>query len=170
MSDYIPAEIRIGGKIAKRIVPDLCAVIGTQHIATEWGNAPFKPTTEHELLEARTDGVLQLYDDEASWGEFDDLEEFLRENDIPYSRQTVAKYEYDAEIVEFRPGNDPVVLTTLASGEHVVPVAALANVMEAMEQAAQTLERAAIEKARQALRETLPPEISPLEPFSISID
>ncbi len=160
MSDYMPAEIHIGGRIAKRIVPDLCANIENQHVATEWGDAPFKPTTERDLLGACTDGVLWLCDTEARWGEFADLEEFLRENDIAYTRQTAGRYEYNPEIVEYRPGSDPVVLTTLASGEPIVPVSALVDVTKA-------IERGSIVKVRQAMREALPPTVVPLEPFSI---
>src|SRR5829696_6668807 len=81
MSDYIAAYIRIGGTIPRRLVAELCRAITYEQLALDWGEAHFAPATAQELLEVRTNvygaDVLQLYDDDARWGEFADLEKFL---------------------------------------------------------------------------------------------
>ena len=37
MSEYMGAEIRIGGPVPERLVPQLCAAIAAQGVGTEWG-------------------------------------------------------------------------------------------------------------------------------------
>ena len=48
-------------------------------------------------------GLLHFADCEAAWGEFEELEGWLREHNIPFRRQSSGKYEFDACLVEFRP-------------------------------------------------------------------
>jgi len=79
MSERIAAEIQIGGKVRRSVAEELCDVISTERVSLDWGGSPFQPKTIDELLAARHDNgdgllTLRLYDDEASWGEFDDLE------------------------------------------------------------------------------------------------
>jgi len=108
MSERIAAEIQIGGKVRRSVAEELCEFIAAERASLEWGGKPFEPKTVDELLAARCDSgdgihILQLYDDEASWGEFDDLEEFLREHKIPFVRYTAGKYDYDPEVVAYHP-------------------------------------------------------------------
>ena len=49
------------------------------------------------------DGLLHFADCEVAWGEFQELEGWLREHGIPFQRQSSGKYEYDPCFVEFRP-------------------------------------------------------------------
>lgn len=82
MSERIAAEIEIGGKVHRSVAEELCGVIATERCSLEWGGIQFQPKTVDELLAARHDNgdgrlTIELYDDEASWGEFEDLEEFL---------------------------------------------------------------------------------------------
>ena len=96
MADRMAGEIWIGGTISPALAEELCAVVRDTGASLEWGGGVFAPDSVAELLEANDDGHLHLYDDDRAWGEFADLEEFLREHKIPYDRQTASRYEYDA--------------------------------------------------------------------------
>jgi hypothetical protein len=181
MSDRIPAEIWIGGKIAASLVPALCDAIVDEGVSLEWGDARFCPTSAGDLVDALdqdADGgpLLWLCDDEASCGEFDVLEKFLEEHGIPFTRQSDGRYEYEPERIEFRSGMEKVWLATDRSGESVVPAALLTNfeaVLTKVLQLAQSghFKRAtnSLEAAMKKLRRDLPPSVPPLEPFEIVI-
>jgi hypothetical protein len=108
MSEHLPAEIKIGGKVRRSVAAALCEVIVGEGVALDWGEGRFRPQTVNELLAARNDDsddvpLLRLCDDQASWGEFDDLERFLRDNDIAYIRHSDGKYDLDSEGAAFHP-------------------------------------------------------------------
>ena len=44
MSDRIPADIWIGGKIPASLVPGLCAAVTDEGLSPEWGNGRVRPT------------------------------------------------------------------------------------------------------------------------------
>ena len=52
---------------------------------------------------ARTFSTLRLCDDRASWGEFADLETFLRKHRVPFRRYRQGKYEYDPTAAMYHP-------------------------------------------------------------------
>ena len=181
MAENMAAEIEIGGKVAAGLVPELCRIISEAGVGLDCGSYDFRPASAKDLLEARrdTDDVLLLIDDQARWGEFPDLETFLSEHNIPYTRRTEPKYEYDGELVDFRPGGGVIVVPINAAGYPIVPASALADVDAALAQALEYLTKGpgsvgpAIEpakKAQQLLREHLPPQVPPLEPFEIETD
>ena len=178
MSDRMAARISIGGKIPGCLVADLCGQI--RGVASlEYGCEPVEPQTAKDLMEALEDqggGVrlLVLYNEEASWGEFADLEQFLRDNEIPYTRHSDGKYEYDPCIVEYRPGRDLVELAANKSLEPVVLVSDAQKILGQLDEAAKHdhhrrtgAAEAALMKARRMLRKLLPPELPPLESFEI---
>ena len=73
MSEHLPAEIKIGGKVRRSIAEALCEVIAGEGVALDWGEARFRPQTVEELLAARSDDgddvtLLRLCDDQASLG------------------------------------------------------------------------------------------------------
>ena len=56
-------------------------------------------TVHHEL----SNGVVPCFsDDQARYGQFEELEKFLRQHDIHFDRKSDTKYEYDGETVIFR--------------------------------------------------------------------
>lgn len=180
MADHMPGQIRIGGKIPQSLAPELCREIGNAYVSLEWGDPAFCPNSAADLMAARreVDGVLllELCDDQARFGEFEELEAFLQEHGIAYTRQSDPKYEHDGELLEYRPGSEPDLFTTNAVGQPVVPASALSEVEAALTETLEQLakgpgcEGAAIEpaqRARQLLREQLPPPVPPLEPFEI---
>jgi len=179
MSEQMGAEIWIGGKVTASLVPGLCSAIAQQHVSLEWGDSPFCPTTPEELLEACRENeqdvrLLWLCDDQARGGEFEELEQFLREQRISFTRRGDGKYEHEPLIAEYRPQEGLFVLSANNLGEAVIPAYELAAVETSLAEAVQLAhgnekERAwpMVESALQGLREKLPPKLAPLEPFEI---
>ena len=178
MSDRMAAEIWIGGRIPKRFVQQLCDVICRQGVSLDWGEALFAPGSAAELLEGcREEGglrLLHLCNDEISWGEFGELEEFLVRRKISFRRRSDAKYEHDAALIEFRPGIGPVWFPTNSSGKPFVPLTDFVLVAAAVDQAiesadgksaSQLLSR--LRKIRRLVKKSLPIVVPPLEPFEI---
>jgi hypothetical protein len=85
------AEIWIGGDIPAALVSELCDLIEAEELLLP--DAPecegFTESGDH-LMAARSalDYTLHLQCNHAEWGKFESLEAFLRDHDIPYSRQT----------------------------------------------------------------------------------
>jgi len=183
MADRMAAEISIGGKIPASLVPDLCAVIADDHVCLDWGDRRFEPGSAKELMEATQElgtaenpvQLLWLCDDEARWGEFDSLEEFLVQHGIAFTRRSAGKYEYDAELVEYRPGmQSPCVIYLDLSGNPTVlaselspAVASLAVALEHLEKGPAETVAESVREAHRLLHNQLPPEVPPLETFEI---
>ena len=179
MADRIPAEIWIGGKIAASLVPGLCAAIADEGVCLEWGDARVRPTGTDDLTDAMKEnaqGVRLLWfcDDEASWGEFDILETFLREHEIPFTRHSAGRYEYDPETVHFRPGRGLTTCLTNAAAQPVVEVAEiipvdsmLAAAIELHQQGSNVDCWSLVVSARQLLRDRVSADVPPLEPCEI---
>ena len=178
MSETIAAEIRVGGKVALSLVPDLCQRIAQEGVALDWGEGQFSPTTKEDLLEAREDRdgaiLLCLYDDQARFGEFAELETFLREQSVSFDRLSEAKYEYAAQIVSFRPDTGLVELPTdpqhrpIVLAEDLEPLGmSLSRLIRQIEQADVPKALRAAKRADRSLKRLLPPKLPPLEPFEI---
>jgi hypothetical protein len=179
MSDRIPAEIWIGGKIAASLVPGLCAAIAGEGVCLEWGDARVHPAGASDLTDAMKENaqgerLLWFCDDEASYGEFDILESFLREHEIPFTRHSAGRYEYDPETVHFRPGHGLITCATNAAAQPVVEVAEITPVDNLLTAAIEQRQQESdvdcwsmVVTARQLLRDRLSADVPPLEPFQI---
>lgn len=137
MSDRFPAKISIGGKIKRRDVVSLCDQITEAGVCSGWDGDTVEcsPASEAELLRIAPSGYIELYDVDARYGQFEDLEQFLTQHDISFDRHSEAKYEYNAEMVNFRSGmKEPVVLPSNQEGsETFVAVYDLRDVMTYLE-------------------------------------
>ena len=95
MSEPVPTETSIGGKIRQELVPGLCKAIADQRVSLDWGDAWFSPESAEELLAAcqDQDGVRRLWlcDNEANYGRLDVLEEFLEREKIAFRHKSDAK-------------------------------------------------------------------------------
>jgi len=179
MSEHLSAEIWIGGNIPESLVPELCAAITAEGVALEWGEGSFAPKTVQDLntsLRENDQGerLLWLCDEQASWGSFESLERFLREHGVAYSRRSEGRYEYDPELVEYRPGRGEVSLATNVAGCPVVLAKDLTPVAHLLDAAIELGEKdtgprllSLVQTALKLLREQLTPDVPPLEPFSI---
>ena len=174
MSDRIPADIWIGGKIPASLVPALCSAIADEGVSLEWGDARVRPTGADDLTDAlkeNAQGVRLLWfcDDEASCGEFDILESFLREHEIPFTRHSAGRYEYDPETVHFRPGHGLTRCPTNSAAQPVVEVEEITPVDNLLAAAIELHEHKSgldcwslVLTARQLLRERLSADVPPL--------
>jgi hypothetical protein len=123
MSDYLAAQITIGGCISRAIAPRLCKLIGAANLLLDW-EEPFEPRTAEDLLAGRReiDGewVLQLTYLDAPYGAFPELEAFLVAHEIPFDRQSDPGHGYDGALVIFRPGAGPSQFIATSNGEPAV--------------------------------------------------
>jgi len=181
MSDRIPAEIWIGGRITASLVPGLCAAVTDEGVSLEWGNARIRPSGTDDLADAlkeNAQGVRLLWfcDDEASCGEFDILESFLREHQIPFTRHSAGRYEYDPETVHFRPGQGVTTCPTNSAAQPVVEVEEITPVENLLAAAIELRQHGSsldcwslVLVARQLLRDRVSADVPPLEPCEIEM-
>ena len=73
MADYMAAHIEIGGKLTRCKLNELLSLF-EELSAAEYGNSP--PNQEYLQTRADENKPLALYDDQARYGEFPELEEF----------------------------------------------------------------------------------------------
>lgn len=163
MSERFAAWIQIGGKVPRFKIKQLTKAIAAAGVSLEWGDALFTPNTPEELLASRKDGYLWLCDDEASWGQFPELETTCRKLELPYTRCCDGGCSYDAERVDWRPGiKEPLSRrsSTERSGETLVLAGEVKAVLV-------MLEAGDVLKAAAKLR-SLCPDIPDLPPFEIA--
>lgn len=177
MSERRAAEIWIGGTIQLELINELCAAIRGEQLSLEWGDAVFEPRDVDELLEGLCglDGVEVLYfcDDRAVWGQFAELEEFLRKRRLPYDRRSGASDCYDGALSQFRPGKKLAEMTTNANGYPVVDADVVEQALSLLMKAQQSLEqgksvRSQLSRATRLLAGALPPDLPPLPLFAIA--
>lgn len=178
MGEHMPAEILVGGRVPTALVPELCAAITAAGASLDWGDACFKPSTAQDLLDNCTEHdkavVLQLCDDQASWGEFKELEAFLVERAIAFDRFSDGRYEFDPEWVSLRPGSELQVQPINSQREPQVYLKSVWDLRKRL-----TLARTAAERGQHkavlrhlrdlqaAVERVAPPLPSPLESLTI---
>jgi hypothetical protein len=176
MSDRMSAEIWIGGKLRRNLLPEFCAIIKTENVELDFGSGDFAPDTAEDLDDAREDrkgaSVLRFCNNLAHWGEFPDLEAWLQRHGSPYTRRTSTSDCYDGALVEFRPGSKPVVLTTNANGSPIASIETVERTWYLLKEAQQLLDtsknaRPVLSQAIEALGSVLPPELPSLPAFEI---
>ena len=156
MSDRYPAEIHIGGPIRRTLLDELVHKVmetGASLNGYDEGIA-----SEDEIRVALTEGhILDLYDCQAGYGHFRELEEFLIRNGIHFNHHCEACYEYDAENTYYRGGR---VLTMAAnqSGDSMLQVTEVLKILNNTNLDDHV-------KVKELRRLTEPPEITPLEPI-----
>ena len=178
MRYHLPAEIHIGGRVARSRVPEFLDTLAAQSVALEWGDARFCPKTAEDLLEnrdfRRDFGVLRLCHPAAPGGEFVALETFLREAEIPFDRYTSGRDEVDPLWACYRPELGLFEFAINARHERQIDAALLVQFIEQLEAA---LGRFAAQKTMQGIsllravhleaRKVLATSCVPLPPFQI---
>jgi hypothetical protein len=100
MADYIAAHIAIGGKLAGSKLEELSSLIEDLSAEDDWSS----PADQQYLQKCSDDRKpLALYDDEARYGEFEELERFCTRNKLTFKRQSSPKYEHEGQIRLFSP-------------------------------------------------------------------
>jgi hypothetical protein len=178
MAERMAAEIHVGGKITPELAEELCGCLRTAGVQPEYGSGHFEPQNASELLQAKDGDHLRFYDDEATWGEFADLEEFLEEHGIPFDRYSDGKYEYDCEVKRFRPEIGVSICVTNKSGLSMVEAVSLKPVERALKRLPVEFKNKGlsmaglwkrIERIEKLLRKKLPDEMPRLPPFRIIV-
>jgi hypothetical protein len=173
MADRMAAEIWIGGKLSRSLLDEF----PISDLRLDWDETPIASTSEDGILIARDEnGLLHFADCEAAWGEFEELEGWLREHGIPFQRQTSGKYEYDPCFVEFRPDlprkPDRYTLTT-QNGAPVICREEIEKAMHGMAKLVNDKRRTAEirlrawERIYRGLSRSMPPKLPPLPAFEI---
>jgi hypothetical protein len=122
MGERSSGRITIGGNVPEALFPELREWCLEADLKEEWSDdRPFFEAIKlpEDLRESvKSGGHLVLMDAEASGGMFEDLETWLRQNNIPFDRHsTGASGAYDAELVMFRPGMEaPITFPSTDSG------------------------------------------------------
>ena len=170
MADRMPAEIWIGGKLPRSLLDEF----PISDLRLDWDETPFDATSEEGILSARDEsGLLHFADCEAAWGEFQELEGWLREHAIPFKRRSSGKYEYLPELVESRPDlNEEVQTITTDSGEPLVCQSELVPILEKMAKLRHsdrplTAQVRAWKRLAGKLAKLVPPALPPLPPIEI---
>jgi hypothetical protein len=159
MSERYAAYISIGGDLPQSRVSELLEAIRNASISHEWGDTPFAPQSAGDLSKAVHKGRLWLCDDQSRYGTFPELEAACRKLGLSYTRWAEGYCQYDAELVDWRPGmRKPLVrVSSNASEATYVPTK---SVMKALRH----LEAGRVGKAKALLRRLCPtvPKLPPL--------
>jgi hypothetical protein len=170
MSDRMAAEIWIGGKLPRSLRDEF----PISDLKLDFDETPFDATTEEGILSARDeDGLLHFADCEANWGEFAELEGWLREHNMPFRRHSSGKYGYMPELVESRPDLGEEVQTIATdSGEPLVCKSELLPIVEKMAELRRSdrplnAQVRAWKRLAGKLAKLVPPTLPPLPTFEI---
>ena len=114
MADYMAAHIEIGGKLARCKLNELLSLI-EELSAEDDSSSPLN----QEYLQTCTDEnkPLALYDDQARYGEFPELEQFCIANKLTFNRKSSPKYEYEGQIRFFSPDSGERNISATDAGE-----------------------------------------------------
>ena len=128
MTDHYPAEIHIGGPIPRTVLDELVKQIVAAGASLEgYGERTVTDKSVREAL--REDHIVDLFDDRACCGRFDELEDFLIRHQIHFNRHCEAYCEYDAENVYFRGGERALSMPAAQEGDDLIRCK---NVMDAL--------------------------------------
>jgi len=175
MADRMSAEIWIGGRLRRSLLEEL----PVSDLCLDWDHNHLQSTSEADILAARDeDGLLHFSDAEAAWGEFVELENWLRNRKLPFQRHSEGKYEYSPRLVAFRPDlkgkrNQDIDLLATQTGNPVVEMVSIEKIIDQMAGLAADRKQPALrhlqrwEKLFAKLVKVLPPHLPPLPPLEI---
>ena len=173
MADRMAAEIWIGGKLRRSLLEEF----PISDLRLDWDQTPFDASSEEGILAGRDESkLLHFAECEAAWGEFEELEGWLREHKIPFKRHSSGKYEYLPESVEFRPDlNEEIQTITTDSGEPLIYKSDLVPILDKMAKLRRSscplsAQLRAWKRLSGKLDKLVPPTLAPLPPFEIVDD
>lgn len=177
MSDYLAAQITLGGCISRALVPRLCKLIEQAGLMLDW-EEPFTPQSVEDLLAARRtiDGewLLQLSDEDVPYGAFCDLEAFLVKHEVPFDRQSDTGHGYDGCLVTYRPETGVTQWLSSSQGQPAVAAWSLWNAMHDLHSLGRLISRAPrpilqdkLQRILSGLAEAVPARPSALRTFEI---
>jgi len=114
MADYMAAHIEIGGKLARCKLNKLLSLI-EELSAEDYGSSALNQGYLQTCADEKK--PLALYDDQARYGEFAELEQFCIANNLTFKRHSSPKYEYEGQIRFFSPDSGERVIGATDDGE-----------------------------------------------------
>ena len=134
MSDRFPAEITIGGNIPRRLLDKLAGMIASEGVSIDWQYAMDKAAVRAAIEAAASRGeTARFTDDEACYGQFEDLENWLTSHGIDFDRHSDARYEYDGENAYGRGRKHPVTMNADQSGKDLVSAEEVRKILASQE-------------------------------------
>jgi len=161
VSERYAAYINIGGQVDESRLAELLEAIRTASVSHEWGDPPFGPRTADDLRKAIHKGYLWLCDDQSRYGTFPELEAACRKLGLSYTRWAEGYCQYDAELVDWRPGMRKPLVRVGSNDSEATYVPA-----ERVRRALRHLDAGQVGRAK-ALLKLLCPTLAKLRPFKI---
>jgi hypothetical protein len=167
MSDRMPCALTVGGRISRDVFKKLLerAAACTEGLGDDQEKIDPEELSRPDALAAvlKEHSAVTFTDCEAAYGEFPELENFCQEYKIAYDRQTIGHYEYSSELVTYRPDLAIGVLTYETTQDCGDVVIRLAELREALDNAAGS--DLALTAVRALLDTHTPAELPPLEVY-----
>ena len=157
MADHYPAEIHIGGPIKRIVIDELVKqIIATG--ASLNGYCENSVTDESAREPLKEGSIIDLFDDRARYGRFDELEKFLVRHRIHFDLHCDAYSEYDGENVYYRGGKKVLSLPAGQEGNILIRHEDIMNILNNND-----LDDHG--KLGALIKLIVPPETKPLEPI-----
>jgi len=149
VSDRFHASIQIGGPVSTSLIPALKARISSAGLISP-GDAL------HQYLDE--DSLLVLEDEQASYGEFPDLEGWLQRHRIEFDRHSSGYFNLLPEWVSFRMRQGRTLHLLNGGGDQVISHRDVQQVLA---------DSTSLPALKAALAKILGPEVPPLKPIHI---
>ena len=157
MADRYPAEIHIGGPIPRTVLDELVEqIVVTGASLDGYGENTVTDASISNIL--REGQIIDLFDDQAQYGRFEELEDFLVRRGIHFDLHSDAHCEYDGENVYYRGGQRVLSLPATQNGNiliHHEDVMKILNNNDLDDQ----------DKLKALVKLVVPPETKPLGPI-----
>jgi hypothetical protein len=131
MADYFMAEIKIGGEINEEVLSEMFEIIERHHSYVDDLPENFEDFKLFANQSIRRSGYIELSNDRTPWGEFQNLENFLFENKIPFIRISGPFHDNPETRVTYNPAINANVFTEiLVAGKEILFKYELAEILE----------------------------------------
>ncbi len=158
MGTYFPGRITIGGKLPRSKLDEFVEMVDLSGARFDWASdGSFTKEDLLEDLKTETPEPIHLMDGEASFGHFEDLENWLAKNGMSYLVSSDSYCEYEATINGLVNG-EPFSVDSNQSGDAVVGMEIVTSALASLKEGDIF---AAIATLSAAAKET--PEVPPFE-------
>lgn len=137
MADYFFAKIKIGGKLSKSNIDEIYEIIENNHVEIFGvGHLNDLPSNMRESfqkeieLSIKTADIIHFESDQAKWGEFDHLQEYLENNGIPFILESGPYFDNPERRRVFNPEKNIDSSQILVNGDEILLKRNVAEVIE----------------------------------------
>lgn len=135
MGEHFNGHIRIGGQLKEDDLEEFIDLLNEEGLWYDWVKSERDDEITEEGLrkDATEKQPLHLFDDQASWGQFERLEKWLDTKGMPWIRYSDSHYEVDAEVMVSTP-EEKFSLPTNNDGDPMVPMYEVKNAIAALKE------------------------------------